>query len=101
MRFPGSRIASSHDRTDYPYSPGPSAQAGGYQCSVANIISQLAPIASYGSSGGWNDLDMLEVGNGQMSDAGYMTHFSMCKLFSCIDGRFMDADATLSEQGLF
>jgi alpha-galactosidase len=31
-------------------------------------------------SGGWNDLDMLEVGNGAMTDAEYVAHFSTCKL---------------------
>lgn len=90
--FPRSKTLHGHTGTEYPRSPGPSAQAGGYQCSVANIISQLAPIASYGASGGWNDLDMLEVGNGQMSDAGYMTHFSMCKVYSPIEKPSTDTD---------
>eukprot|EP01084_Bolivina_argentea_P286209 490954_1 len=33
--------------------------------------------ASSASPGGWNDPDMLEVGNGGMSTTEYMTHFSL------------------------
>jgi alpha-galactosidase len=35
---------------------------------------------------------MLEVGNGQMSDAGYMTHFSMCKVYFSIENPSKDTD---------
>jgi hypothetical protein len=38
-------------------------------------------ITSKAQPGAWNDLDMLEVGNGAMTDAEYVTHFSMCKFF--------------------
>lgn len=34
-------------------------------------------IASKAQVGAWNDLDMLEVGNGAMTDAEYVAHFSM------------------------
>ena len=37
-----------------------------------------AGISSHSGPGGWNDLDMLEVGNGGMSDSEYIAHFSMC-----------------------
>jgi alpha-galactosidase len=40
---------------------------------------KAAQIPTYGGPGGWNDLDMLEVGNGGMSDAEQVTHFTMCK----------------------
>jgi len=36
-------------------------------------------ITSKAQPGAWNDLDMLEVGNGAMTDAEYVAHFSMCK----------------------
>jgi len=36
-------------------------------------------VVSKASPGGWNDLDMLEVGNGAMTDAEYVAHFSLCK----------------------
>ena len=52
----------------------------GFHCSVTNIMNKAAFITSHGSPGGWNDLDMLEVGNGGMNDAEYVSHFSMCKL---------------------
>ncbi|KAJ5831697.1 alpha-galactosidase [Penicillium riverlandense] len=50
---------------------------GGYECSVTQIMSMQATISSYSVKGGWNDLDMLEVGNGGMSDSEYVAHFSM------------------------
>jgi len=34
-------------------------------------------ITSKAQPGAWNDLDMLEVGNGAMTDAEYVAHFSM------------------------
>jgi len=36
-------------------------------------------IVSKAQPGAWNDLDMLEVGNGGMTDSEYVAHFSMCK----------------------
>lgn len=36
-------------------------------------------IVSKAQPGAWNDLDMLEVGNGAMTDAEYVAHFSTCK----------------------
>lgn len=37
-------------------------------------------ITSKAQPGAWNDLDMLEVGNGAMTDAEYVAHFSLCKI---------------------
>ncbi len=45
--------------------------------SVVSIIEQQAPIAHYGGPGGWNDPDMLEVGNGGMTQTEYETHFAL------------------------
>jgi hypothetical protein len=55
-----------------------SPNSGGYDCSVTQIMSMQATISSYSAKGGWNDLDMLEVGNGGMTDSEYAAHFSMC-----------------------
>ncbi|KAH9817917.1 family 27 glycoside hydrolase [Melampsora americana] len=49
----------------------------GFQCSVMNILEKAAGLGQKASSGGWNDLDMLEVGNGGMSYDEYVAHFSM------------------------
>ena len=49
----------------------------GFHCSVMNIIGKVAPIVDKGQPGAWNDLDMLEVGNGGMTDDEYKVHFSM------------------------
>lgn len=49
----------------------------GYDCSFLNILDKAALISEGGSPGGWNDLDMLEVGHGNSTDDEYMMHFSM------------------------
>ncbi|GAA2748744.1 hypothetical protein GCM10010440_50330 [Kitasatospora cinereorecta] len=41
---------------------------------IAHADQNLAP---YASPGAWNDPDMLEVGNGGMTDTEYRTHFSL------------------------
>jgi alpha-galactosidase len=45
--------------------------------SLKSIIAQNAPLAPYAHPGAWNDPDMLEVGNGGMTDTEYKTHFSL------------------------
>lgn len=52
----------------------------GHHCSVLNILNKVAPFADRGEPGGWNDLDMLEVGQGGMSDEEYKAHFTMWAL---------------------
>jgi len=41
------------------------------------IIDFAAPVGSKAGPGHWNDLDLLEVGNGGMTNDEYVTHFSM------------------------
>jgi alpha-galactosidase len=45
--------------------------------SMIGIVHQNQPLAPYAGPGGWNDPDMLEVGNGGMTDTEYRTHFSL------------------------
>ena len=45
--------------------------------SMLNIIDQNNKWYKYGGPGGWNDPDMLEVGNGGMTTIEYRTHFSL------------------------
>ena len=45
--------------------------------SMLRIIDQNDKWYEYGGPGGWNDPDMLEVGNGGMTTAEYRTHFSL------------------------
>ncbi len=45
--------------------------------SLKSIIAQNAPLAAHAHPGAWNDPDMLEVGNGGMTDTEYRTHFSL------------------------
>lgn len=51
--------------------------APGSKCSVMNIVNRVAAYADRGAPGGWLDLDMLEVGNGGMTDDEYIAHFSL------------------------
>jgi alpha-galactosidase len=41
------------------------------------IVDLMAGLESYAGPGHWNDPDMLEVGNGGMTDAEYRAHFSL------------------------
>ncbi|KIO27278.1 glycoside hydrolase family 27 protein [Tulasnella calospora MUT 4182] len=53
----------------------------GHHCSVTRILDWAAPLHEYaGPVKGWNDLDMLEVGNGNMTHDEYVSHFSMWAL---------------------
>ncbi len=45
--------------------------------SMLSIVHQNMALAKYAGRGHWNDPDMLEVGNGGMSDAEYRSHFSL------------------------
>ena len=49
---------------------------------VVQILDLQAPIAEYAGPGGWNDPDMLEVGNGGMTDTEYRAHFTMWALMA-------------------
>ncbi|RDW84409.1 hypothetical protein BP6252_01999 [Coleophoma cylindrospora] len=55
----------------------PHCIAPGSHCSVIAILNRVAPYVDRGQPGGWNDLDMLEVGNGGMTDDEYVAHFSL------------------------
>ena len=46
---------------------------------IGNVEKQV-PTASYAGPGHWNDPDMLEIGNGHMTDDEYRTHMSLWAL---------------------
>jgi alpha-galactosidase len=48
-----------------------------YSLGVLNILDQMAELAPFAGPGHWNDPDMLEVGNGGMSEGEYRAHFSL------------------------
>lgn len=48
--------------------------------SMIDNIEKQVPTAPYAGPGHWNDPDMLEVGNGHMSDDEYRTHMSLWAL---------------------
>ena len=50
--------------------------------SMLSILKQNLPLAQYAGPGHWNDPDMLEVGNGGMTDTEYRTHFSMWSIMA-------------------
>ncbi|KAH7321917.1 glycoside hydrolase family 27 protein [Rhexocercosporidium sp. MPI-PUGE-AT-0058] len=49
----------------------------GFHCSITNIMNKAAFIVSKAQPGAWENLEMLEVGNGAMTDTEYVAHFSM------------------------
>jgi alpha-galactosidase len=54
------------------WSPGNCCSYG-----VVDIVDLDADLYSYAGPGHWNDPDMLEVGNGGMTDTEYRSHFSL------------------------
>ncbi|HEX8343797.1 MAG TPA: NEW3 domain-containing protein, partial [Actinoplanes sp.] len=50
--------------------------------SLRTIIAANAPLAPYAGPGHWNDPDMLQIGNGGMTDTEYRTHMSMWSMMA-------------------
>lgn len=49
----------------------------GYSWGVASIVDLNEPLWPFAGPGHWNDPDMLEVGNGGLTDTEYRAHFSL------------------------
>jgi alpha-galactosidase len=49
---------------------------------TVEILKKNAPLAPYAKPGAWNDPDMLEVGNGGMTDTEYRSHFSLWSMMA-------------------
>lgn len=49
---------------------------------VLQIIDQMATLGEYSGPGHWNDPDMLEIGNGVLTNGEERVHFSMWAMFS-------------------
>jgi alpha-galactosidase len=54
----------------------------GYTMGMLRIVDMQAELAPYAGPGHWNDPDMLEVGNGGMTDSEYRAHFSLWAMFA-------------------
>jgi alpha-galactosidase len=50
--------------------------------SMLGIVKQNMVLAEYAGPGHWNDPDMLEVGNGGMTDREYRSHFSLWSIMA-------------------
>ncbi|MFE7131797.1 NPCBM/NEW2 domain-containing protein [Streptomyces sp. NPDC057638] len=50
--------------------------------SMLSIAKRNLPLASHAGPGHWNDPDMLEVGNGGMTDTEYRSHFSLWSIMA-------------------
>ncbi|MDG0833001.1 alpha-galactosidase [Pelomonas saccharophila] len=48
-----------------------------FEHGVMDILDRQVGLEAYAGPGHWNDPDMLEVGNGKMSDEEYRSHFSL------------------------
>ena len=52
-------------------------QTNGYPMGIQNIVNVNVPLASYAGPGQFNDPDMMEVGNGGMTDTEMRSHFAL------------------------
>ncbi|KAJ7160140.1 glycoside hydrolase family 27 protein [Mycena filopes] len=68
-RWPGSAVANSWRISN---DIGPPASWD----NLFRIINQVVPITQFAGPGGWNDLDMLEVGNSGLTADEQQTHFA-------------------------
>ncbi|HEU5471595.1 MAG TPA: NPCBM/NEW2 domain-containing protein [Actinophytocola sp.] len=50
--------------------------------SMLSIYRINVPLAQFAAPGAWNDPDMLEVGNGGMTDTEYRTHFTLWSMMA-------------------
>jgi len=66
-RWPGSAVGNSWRMSD---------DINASWNAVLRIINQVVPIVGFGGPGGWNDLDLLEVGNSGLTAAEQQTHFA-------------------------
>lgn len=75
-------IMDSYDEYDdrCPCESAINCKLPGFHCSMMRILEYAAPLVQKAGPGQWNDLDMLEVGNGGMTTIEYQTHFSMWAL---------------------
>jgi alpha-galactosidase len=55
---------------------------GDNYASMLGIVKANAPLAPHAKPGAWNDPDMLEIGNGGMTDAEYRSHFSLWSIMA-------------------
>ena len=53
------------------------------ECAMSRIIDFAAPLGQKAGTGHWNDLDMLEVGNGGMTHDEYSEHLCSAILYCC------------------
>ena len=65
----------------------------GFSIGMMRIVDMQAELAAYAGPGHWNDPDMLEVGNGGMTDSEYRAHFSLWAMFAAplMAGNDLDA----------
>ncbi|KAH9921933.1 glycoside hydrolase [Epithele typhae] len=75
-------IYDNYDRYDSrcPCTDMLDCKLSGFHCAMTRIIDFAAPLLQKAGPGKWNDLDMLEIGNGGMTFDEYVTHFSMWAL---------------------
>jgi len=54
----------------------------GHSWGIASIVDMNEPLWPFAGPGHWNDPDMLEVGNGGLTDVEYRAHFSLWALMA-------------------
>ncbi|MEV6708975.1 cellulose binding domain-containing protein [Micromonospora wenchangensis] len=59
-----------------------SGQTNGYPMGIQNILDVTIPLAARAKPGAFNDMDMMEVGRGGMTDTEMRTHFALWALLA-------------------
>nr|WP_230395204.1 cellulose binding domain-containing protein [Plantactinospora alkalitolerans] len=54
-----------------------SGQTNGYPMGIQNIVDVTVPLVGYARPGSFNDMDMMEVGRGGMTDTEMRSHFAL------------------------
>jgi alpha-galactosidase len=57
-------------------------QTNGYPMGIQNIVDVTVPLAHYAAPGGFNDPDMMVVGNGGMTDTEMRSHFALWSMMA-------------------
>ncbi|CAJ0914712.1 14375_t:CDS:2 [Entrophospora sp. SA101] len=73
----GNSWRTTSDINDYFTSNQTNDPRNCYPCGMLEILDSTVGLEEYSSPGGFNDLDMLEVGNGGMTFEEYKSHFSL------------------------
>jgi alpha-galactosidase len=78
----GAMWRTTNDLGDFWSEPRPPGQRGPGATSIMTAVEEQVGLAAYAGPGGWNDPDMLQVGNGFTSVTEDQAHFSLWSILA-------------------